>query len=226
MRCRALTLIELLVVVSIIAMLIAVLLPALGQARLSAQRAACLSNMRQLETAHWAYLVDNKGQMLGTTHGGADASWIESLRRYDENLLLRSPLDTSPHFIGGTPIGGVYRQASYAINNNLSPDNAAGVSRIDAVPRPAAVVHFTLAVFEGKNAVADHVHPNAWFSPLTHLIPGKAGNEMQINAHGGDDGTWEARSAYGFLDGHAEVRAFKDIYIDPDHNAVDPGVAR
>jgi len=226
MRCRAFTLIELLVVISVIALLIAILLPAVGSARRSAQRTACLSNMRQLEVAHWAYMIDNKGQMLGTSHGGVGASWIETLRDYDEQLVMRSPLDTSPHFEGGTPIGGVYRQSSYAINNNLSPDNAAGVGRIDAVPRPAAVVHFTLAVFEGKNAAADHVHPNAWFSPLTHLIPGKAGNEVQINAHGGDDGTWEARSAYGYLDGHAEARAFKDIYTDPDHNAVDPEVAR
>lgn len=226
MRCRAFTLIELLVVVSIIALLIAILLPVLGSARRSAQRTACLSNLRQLEVAHWAYLVDNKGEMLATAHGGANASWIETLRDYDESLLLRSPLDSSPHFVGGTAIGGNYRQTSYALNFNLSPDNPVGAGEIDEVPRPGAVVHFVLNVFEGNNAVTDHVHPNAWSSPLTQLIPGKAGNEVQINAHGGDEGTWEAASAYGFLDGHAEVRAFKDIYTDPDDNAVDPKVAR
>ncbi|MFK7790536.1 MAG: type II secretion system protein [Phycisphaeraceae bacterium] len=226
MRCRAFTLIELLAVVSIIALLIAILLPALGSARRSAQRTVCLSNLRQLEVAHWAYLIDNKGEMLGTSHGSADTSWIEVLRGYDKNLLLKSPLDTSPHFVGGMPIAGVYRQTSYTLNFNLSPDNPVGTDKIDEIPRPGAVVHFTLNVYEGNNAVSDHAHPNAWFSPLTQLIPGKAGNEVQINAHGGDDGTWEAKSAYGFLDGHAEVRAFRDIYTDPDNNAVDPDVAR
>ena len=122
MRTRAFTLIELLVVISIIALLIAILLPALGSARKSAQRAACLSNIRQLETAHWAYMVDNKGRMLGLVHMGVGTSWIEQLREYDENLSARSPLDTSPHFEGGTAVMGRYRQTSYAINQYLSPD--------------------------------------------------------------------------------------------------------
>ncbi|MBX2850251.1 MAG: type II secretion system GspH family protein [Phycisphaeraceae bacterium] len=231
MRCRAFTLIELLVVVSIIAMLIAILLPALGSARRSAQRTACLSNIRQLEVAHWAYMTDNKGQMLGTSHGGPDSSWIEKLRKYNEGLLLQSPLDTSPHFEGGTPVGGVYRQTSYALNYYLSPDANPtavpdAVQRIDQVNVPGEVVHFVLKVFEGTMAVRDHVHPHFWDDPDATLQASFASSEMQIDAHGGEPQTPQALSAYGFLDGHAEQATFEEVYRGLDDNHFNPKLNR
>lgn len=57
------TLIELLVVVSIITLLIAILLPALGKARAAARITGCLSNMRQTSIAAIAYATDHKGVM-------------------------------------------------------------------------------------------------------------------------------------------------------------------
>jgi prepilin-type N-terminal cleavage/methylation domain-containing protein/prepilin-type processing-associated H-X9-DG protein len=60
-RQRAFTLIELLVVIAIIAILSAMLLPVLSKGKLSAQRAACESNLCQLGLATEMYLGDNGG---------------------------------------------------------------------------------------------------------------------------------------------------------------------
>lgn len=60
---NAFTLIELLVVISIIALLVGILLPALGAARKTAQRAVCLSNQRQIGVAMMAYATNNDDRL-------------------------------------------------------------------------------------------------------------------------------------------------------------------
>ena len=63
---RAFTLIELLVVISIVALLIAILLPALGNARESARNVSCMSNVRQYGIAVHAFATEHES-LLPTT---------------------------------------------------------------------------------------------------------------------------------------------------------------
>ena len=94
----AFTLVELLVVIGIIALLISILMPALGRARRLAQRTQCLAQLRQIGTAVQTYIAEHKGWTPIQPLDGRD-HFAEPSRLDSNNSADRSLLGTALHYM-------------------------------------------------------------------------------------------------------------------------------
>ena len=114
MKEKGFTLIELLVVISIIALLLAILMPSLNAVKKKASAAVCLVNNKNLSLASYMYQSENDGSLVGghtdSLEGGRKVGWIRVPMNAAGNPLASDQTDpvTDEDEIRGIKAGSLF----------------------------------------------------------------------------------------------------------------------
>ncbi len=224
MKRRGFTLVELLVVIAIIALLLGIVMPALGRAREIAREVICRSNLRQVHIAATVYAQNERqGRYpLEATEHNPHRRLLERLNAYEDDGLLKAFYCPEAHFMedgagdpdGGTPPGGVDSVIDTPENRDIGNITYVYWSFEQNKTEPSGHTWRNPAVFFPRAVTLDGIRPvehpppqfqNAHPSPSEIWVFSDFFRQRGIFPHGRRGGRDAGGLNIVFLDGHADI---------------------